>query len=251
MSNSSGYCLMSAPLGALYTIDAAFLAQHEAGGAQLISRHATLAEASSASLQMQLTQSQRVRDDAAALGGKLLVARLITVTIAYNEGERHAEFHLTTPSGGLLMQRFKLNDPPALMRELARMINIGAPGVKSLPTPIPVTLRRLDQAIPTDAPVADWRVIGVRSLHYLRADELRPSDVLVLDRQHWLIRDLLPSGVIASRYTGGVTRLRPGEAVAEHTLSTDALYTVERHQFFMGARDLAQISARQFTAPVG
>lgn len=245
MSTDSGYCLMSAPLGTLYTIDAQFTDVHARDGAQLISRHATLAEASAASLHMQLAQSQRVRDDAAALGGKLLLANMIAVTVSYDEGARRAEFHLTTPSGGMLMQSFKLSDPPALLRELSRMVNVSAPGVKLLPKPIPVTLRRLDQAIRTDDTVAPWRVIGVRSLHCLPCAELRPTDVLALDAQRWLIRDFVTTGVIVTRYTGGVTRLRPDEAIVELALDAAAQYTVERQLVFIGARDLAQIATRQ------
>lgn len=248
---STSYCLMSGPLGALYTIDAQFVDTHQHGGAQLISRHETLAEASAASLHLQLAQSQRVRDDAAALGGKLLLANIIAVTVSYDEGARRAEFHLTTPSGGVLMQSFKLSDPPALLRELGRMVNVSAPGVKLLPKPLPVTLRRLDQAIRTDDSVAPWRVIGVRSLHCLPLAELRPTDVLALDAQRWLIRDLVASGVIVTRYTGGVTRLRPEERIVELDLNPEALYTVERQLVFFGARDLAQIATRESATLVG
>lgn len=241
----SEYCLMSAPLGALYTVDARYADAQVRGGAQLVSRHPTLDEASAASLRLQLAQSQRVRDDAAALGGKRLLAHIIAVTIAYDDGARRAQFHLTTPSGGVLVQDFKLSDPPALLRELSRMTNISAPGVKLLPVAIPVTLRRLDAVVRCDDAVAPWRVIGVRSLHCLPVNELRPSDVLLLDGRHWLIRDRVEDGVIVTPFTGGMARLRPDETPRLIALAADQRYAVERQLYHFGAHELAQIATRQ------
>ncbi|MBK8035271.1 MAG: hypothetical protein IPK17_38365 [Chloroflexi bacterium] len=221
-------CLMRAPLGALYTIDARFLEAHEAGDAALISRHATLAEAGAASLRLQLEQSQRVREDAAALGGKHLLASIVAVTITRDEDERHYQFHLRTPSGGLLLQNFPLNETRVLKPMLQEQMNLSVPGSTVLATPLPVTLRLVDEAVRCDMPVARWSVIGVRQALCLPMNQIRQGDVLVLDGQHWLIRALVPDEVIVTRFTGAWGRPRPDESTTSFTLAAQTPYVIER-----------------------
>lgn len=221
-------CLMRAPLGALYTINEAYLDAQQRSGARLVSRHATLAEAAAASLRLQLEQSQRVRDDAAALGGKHLLANIVAVTITHDDDERHYQFHLRTPSGGLLLQNFPLNETRVLKPLLRGQMNLSVPGSTVLATPLPVTLRLVDEAVRRDMPVARWSVIGVRQTLCLPMNQIRQGDVLVLDGQHWLIRALVPDEVIVTRFTGAWGRPRPEESTTSFTLAAQTPYMLER-----------------------
>lgn len=221
-------CLMRTPLGTLYTVDAKFRENQEAGGSTLVSHHATLADASAASLHLQLAESRRVREDAAALGGKHLLASIVAVTITRDEDERRYQFHLRTPSGGLLLQTFPLNETRVLKPLLRAQMDLSLPGSTVLATPIPVTLRLVDEAIRRELPVARWSVIGVRQALCLPLNQLCSGDVLVLDGQHWLIRALVPDEVIVTRFTGSWGRSRPNEQQISLELGAQTPHVIER-----------------------
>lgn len=227
------YCLLRAPLGALYTMDAKFLDSQLATGATLVSHHTTLTEAGGASIRLQLDESRRVREDAAALGGKLLLATVIGVSVTRDDASRRCYLHLTTPSGGTLVQVAALNQIRELDRILRRTLRLDQPGAHVLAAPIPITLRLVDDPVRRDAQVARWNVIGVRAALQQHADELRALDVLVLDGAHWLVRDFTPNGILATRFTGTYGRPRADEPLREFTLNPVSLYQVERRLDFI------------------
>lgn len=173
MTDNLRYCLIKNLLGVMFTIDDAFLNEHLQRGSTLVSRHATLTEAGSACCRLQLEESSRVRDDAAALGGKLLIARIHAITIRSDEEARRYWLHLITSSGGSLLQVFPLTELHTLAWMLRQLVDLNQIGDHMLPQPILVTLRLVDDPIRRDAQVARWSVIGVGQVPTLPSSQIQ------------------------------------------------------------------------------